>query len=940
MKLFVLSVISFVLFFGLCSSSIAQVNQDVQMQLDSFVVLNAGINTLDIQLQNNGSTDFEGIIQLDLPQELNSLSGTQVTVHISAGKKRFLSVKLRSNALYTLKGRTFPVKLIDHRGEILMQKMVDIEVPEKRSVVIQNNSEMQYLRQIGDSVYVRMRVINSGTTDEQIRLLLSSPDRVGDRDFQSISMLLPSGKDSLIQVGFVVEKYMLDLPQYTVRVSAMYENSDVFGNFTILFSNIASNRNYQRMFNFDNNAAVYSRNYIDLQVNNLLEEQRMYYLRSEGEYRTHEGKIRYSAYVNQMSDLASRPNVNSTFVEYERKNTTVTLGNLQESLDAPLYGRGVKVAFRDSIKYDVLEAGIVEKSNDLLGFYGISNPGFTAFTRLVLGDQQSERKRYEGQAYYDNNKMDSTESILWTNTFDLLRQELADKIQIRGFLAGGVNRYWGELESGDGVQPSAAMGVKLNGRSRRWTYSSDNFFSTAYYTGNRRGALQLSQRVNRSIKKLNYGMGYFYSRYEPEYLNSRFASYSNSTSRLDASLNMPISTFVSLSVQPNYNQENGSYFSQSGILDVSTHSWQLLSSANMRSKNFKHNMFLTMETGLISIRDYTQDEFVLRGNFSYNYGALGLFGSYQKGAFQAYEVLNSLLLDRPVGNRLSFGASYGGNILQKKLAWNANIMSNLSSDFGNSYNTNINTSYRVLKNTLLTGVFQYSYTKGVTGYNYDFTNLCVGFRQNLKSQNLDRPAIKTGNLKVFCFYDNNSNNIFDEGDEAATGYGFMVREILFVTDRRGNASFKKMPYGEYTLFFPLYSGYQAISKLLLMNRNSMEIEIPLQKVGTAKGRVSLEYDANLSLSTNLELDIYKVVAKNQNDKTFEAHTDQKGEFQLSLPQGDYTFYLDNANFPENIFIEDNARSGKVEIGKTLILDVFQLNVKSKKIEVKRFGTKP
>lgn len=910
------------------------------MQLDSSVVLNVGINTLDIQLQNNGDMDFEGIVQLDLPQELNSLSGTQVAVRILAGKKRFLSVKLRSNALYSLKGRTFPVKLLDYQGETLLQKTVDIEVPEKRSVLVQNNSEMQYLRQIGDSVYVRLRAINNGTTDEQIRLLFSSPDRVGNRDFQAISMLLPSGRDSLIQVGFVVEKYMLDLPQYTVRVSGIYENSDVFGNFTVLFSNVASNRNYQRMFNFDNNAAVYSRNYIDVQVNNLLEEQRMYYLRSEGEYRLHDGKIRYSAYVNQMGDLESKPNINSTFVEYERRNTTVTLGNLQESLEAPLYGRGVKVAFQDSMKYDLLEAGIVERSNDLLGFYGIRNPGFTAFTRLVLGDQQPERKRYEGQAYYDNNRMDSTESLLWTNTFDLLRQGLADKVQIKGFLAGGVNRYWGEMAKGDGVQPSSAFGVKLNGRSRRWTYSSDNFFSTAYYTGNRRGALQLSQRVNRSIKKANYGMGYFYSRYEPEYLNSRFVSYSNSNSRLDMNLHMPVSTFVSLSVQPSYNHEGGSYFSQSGILDVSTRSWQLLSSANMRSKNFKHNMFFTMETGLISIRDYTQDEFVLRGNFSYNYGALSLFGSYQKGAFQAYEVLNSLLLDRAVGNRLSFGASYGGNILQKKLAWNANVMSNLSTDFGNSYNTNINTSYRVLKNTLLTGVFQYSYTKGVTGYNYDFTNLRVGLRQNLKGQNLDRPAIKAGNLKVFCFYDNNNNDIFDEGDEVATGYGFMVRNILFVTDRRGNASFKKMPYGEYTLFFPLYNGYQAISKSLLMNRNSMEIEIPLQKAGGAKGRVSLEYDANLSLSTNLALDIYKVIAKDRNGKTFEAYTDRNGEFQISLPQGDYTFYLDNASFPENIFIEDNVRSGKVEIGKTLELDVFQLNVKSKKIEVKRFGSKP
>src|SRR5690606_22554552 len=173
-------------------------------------------------------------------------------------------------------------------------------------------------------------------------------------------------------------------------------------------------------------------------------------------------------------------------------------------------------------------------------------------------------------------------------------------------------------------------------------------------------------------------------------------------------------------------------------------------------------------------------------------------------------------------------------LIQKKLSWNAGLSTSLTSNFGNAYTTNIGANYRMTKNTLLTGAFRYNYSSGPTGFPYEFANVRLGIRQNLKSQDLDKPSVPTGTLRIFCYYDDNNNGLFDEGDKVASGYGFMVRNIHFVTDQNGRSSFKKVPYGEYMLFFPASKGYRGVSRSVSIHSRSVDIAVPLQKVSLVK----------------------------------------------------------------------------------------------------------
>lgn len=915
----------------------AQESTPVQAHIMPNLILQPGVNSLEVELQNISSASFEGYITLELPQDLVSLSTSRIAVRIAPWKKRFLSLKLRSQALSTLKGKSLHVLLHQQDGRKVWSTKVNLDVADKRSVQLQDNSGMQYLRNVGDSVEILLRVINTGTTDENIKIVLSSPDRVGKTVFRQIDLSLQSGRDTVLRHAFLVERYMMGLSQYTVRVAGIYDNNDVFGNLNLLYANITSNRNFQQMFAPDRDYSGYNPNYLELRVSNILDQQQSYNLFSEGTYRLLGGRIRYAATANRWGGDA-RWNVNNTYLEYEKDRHTITLGNIQESLEAPFYGRGGTYAYQDTAGDQRVSVGLVQRIPDLLGHYGEYNPGFTAFARLQLAEERSEGKRYEGQLLFDNNRIDSLSSILWTNRFDIIRPIDANALRLEGFLGAGVQQYHGGYGS-EATTPSFAAGLKMNKRTLGWDISSDNYYSTGYFPGNRRGTVQLTQRINRRLRQLGLGLGYSYTDYNPQYINPYFHTFKSGMSKWDAQFSLPLSSFGQLSVVPSYSLEHADYMLQNDLINLSSHSALVLASISLRSKNLKHNLFLTVEGGEMTFTEPSSRSFVVRTDFSYNYERLGVFGNYQNGPFQIYDMMSALVVGQDFGKRYLLGARYQGDLLQRKITWNTSVSGQVNQGWGRSFNGNIQGQYRLNKSTQLQTVFQYIYNVGVTNYRYDYTNLQIGVRQQFKQQNLNHTGEKTGNLTVFCYYDNNGNDIFDAGDEKAINYEFMVRNILFVTDKNGTSTFKKMPFGSYMLFFPLKNQYQGSSRVVDITRGATRLEVALHKVGTVYGQLLLDYDPALNLSTSTRLDIYSVVARSTQGKVFTVTSDSRGNFEFHLPEGEYTIYLDTAHFPEHVYTDQSASIVKVEVGGELRLESFLLQVKSKKVDVKRFGQK-
>lgn len=916
----------------------AQEGDAIHWKVIPNLTLQQGINSLDIELQNVGANAFVGYITLDLPPGLTSLGASRIAVQIEADKKRFLSIKLRPETVSQLKGRSLGVLLFEKRGQQINRKQVVLEVPDKRSVQLQDNSSVQYLRHIGDSIHMQLRVINTGTTDETLKVLLSSPDRVGKVTFQEIDVRLAAGSDTLLKRSFVVERYMMNLAQYTINVAGIYDNSDTFGNLSLLYSNIASDRNYQQMFAQNQRFSSYNPNYIALRVANILDQQQSYNFLSEGSYRLAGGRVRYGASVNRWGG-DSRWNVNNTFLEYQKGRHGVTVGNIQESLEAPFYGRGATYSYQDTATKQILSVGLIERTHDLLGYYANNNPGFTAFARVQLADQDSEQKRYEGQIIYDQNGIDSVSSVMWTNRFDMIKPRHAESMRLEGFLGLGVQQGNGLYRVGDETMPSLAAGIKMNQQLRRWSYSSDNYYSTGYFPGNRRGAVQLNQRVNRRFRNLDLGLAYSYSDYRPQYLSSLYRGFRSGMSKWSAQFSFPFSPSGQISIIPSYNKEYADYMIYDDFVKLSSRSALIQSSISLRSKNLKHSLFLTVDGGDMSLDRLETHHFVFRTDLSYNYGRMGVFGGYQKGPFQVYDIMSAFVLGREIGERYSLGMRYQGDLLQRKITWNTSVNGQINEGGGKSFNGSLLAEYRVAKQTHLQTTLQYMYNMGVTDYRYYNANLQLGVRQQFRAQDLGRTADKLGNLNVFCYYDNNGNEIFDAGDEKAVDYGFMVRNILFVTNKIGEATFKKMPYGSYMLFFPLKNQYQGNSRTIDIDRKNIDLEVALQKVGRVSGQLLLDYDPALNMPTNTQMDMYTITARNENGRLYKSRSDARGVYDFHLPEGSYLIYPDIDSFPPHVYLDGAIPSIRVSAGKELKIDPFYLKVKLKKVDVKRFGNK-
>ncbi|SFS61101.1 hypothetical protein [Sphingobacterium wenxiniae] len=900
-------------------------------------VVEGTLLSIDLGLSNLSESDFQGYWEVKAPQGLSTISPERIPVEVQRGKKRFMTLRFKVNQIAGMQGQAVRFILHQNDGTEVLSKSVRLNVPEKRHLTLQNHSEIQFFKQVGDSIRIRIQVNNNGSTDEDIRLVLSTPDRIGKREFQIIPIQLPAGADSLIQYSFVVEKYMMNLPQYNLHVAGIYANDDVFGNLTLSFNNLTSSRNYQNLSAIPIQSLSYNRNYVELMMTNALSQNPNYYLRSQGSYWAAHGKLNYQLNINQFGNFHNSPNINNTFLQYERNNTEITLGNIQENTEASVFGRGVKLSFKDTANFNQYTVGVVEKSADLLGLYnGAVSPGVTAYLRTQLAQEHPESKSYDGLLYYDYSAFDSTTNLLFSNRFDILGKQQSERTRLQGFVAGGVAYYNSNQNSIS--QPSAALGLKLNTQLGKWLFDSDNFYSSPYFTGNRRGMLQFVQRISRRFNSTNLSAGYQYFNFSPKFVNPRFQPMDNSNERIDVTVFHPLSRLLSLTLQPNYQRESGTFIYGTESAQVSKQAWQLGSIINFRSPNLKHSLFANTEVGFVNLVGAPSNNFALRTNMTYNWGAWNVYGSYQTGTFQIYELYNSLFFHIPLCDRYTLGSSYLGHLFQQRLQWSSQLMGNLSKSFGNSYGGNLNLNWRLPRNTIATAHFQYTLTEGITGYRYSYNNLQLGVRQNLRSQPMDKQPVKEGDIHVFCFYDTNHNGRYDEGDQPAPAYTLLINNVMFNTDKKGNVTFKKVPYGQYQVFSPLRDNYQAVSQTITVASRKVQIQVPLQQVGTLRGKVLIQYDPARSMEADLSLSNYAIIARNQEGQLFHTHTNEFGEYSLKLPSGDYDIYLDETKLAQHIFIQHNIRPVRIEIGKVHDISPFELEVKAKQAEVKRFGT--
>ena len=915
--------------------------QKLKWNIESPLKVERGLNTISFSLENLDQTDLSGHFEIDLPKGFTILGAATIQASIPGKATRYFTFRAQVNNLSLVSDTKINILLKDKEGKLVSQRALDIKIPRFRKITITDQTPLQTFRLQGDSIHIKLNIQNEGTVEENFKIVLSSPNRYGKTVFKEFSMFLLPGTDSVLVYSFIVERYMTNLSQYLVRVTGINDQDDPFGNVQLAFYNRSSSRDFNANDAMRNNLWQTTGNNLELRVSNIFNQQQNYSMYSTGEYETKTGAIRYGVNMANWQGL-DRIFVTNTYLELEHNRHQITAGNLQESLESTFYGRGMKYAFLDTAKGTAVDFGVSDNSNELLSSYQLgSGIPLTAFARLRLGELKKDRKFYDGQVIFNRNTIDTTGFLLWTNSFDISPKK--EKSSIVGFVGAGTAFHL--VRNDEKYQQNAiALGWKTTQEWNKMRFLMDYFYSTPYYPGNRRGVTQLQHRVSYPLGRWQGAVGYNFHAFTPKSLTYYSSNFKNRQQRLEAQFTGSTrkgNAFITLS--PSYNTENASYSFSNIPFELSSKSYLLQTNGQYFSANRKHNINILAEGGYINVNNPNQTdnnssgETALRMDATYGYGQIRFMGGFQKGTFQLYELFNSILYNTSLSTQYSFGVQASGAFLGDKVKWNLNNTGRYSKLWGFNVLNVGSIDYQLKKTTRISMQGQFTYTKGLSNNPYTYNNVQMVVKQQLPSGKIINKKPQ-GNVKMFIFYDNNYNGVYDQGDAVASNYNLMFGSVSFSTNNKGQAVYKNIPFGDYVIFTPPINNYSAKSKVVNVDSKSVNVQVALQQVSTLNGEIILEYNPAFDLTVNTNLSGYRVLAEASDGVIYTAETDETGKFILQVPRGKYIISLDKNSFAENVLTEEKSIEVELQIGEKLKTRPFILKAKKKNIEIKRFGS--
>lgn len=900
------------------------------------------IVSLTLSITNDAAENFHGTVRMTGSPGVRILGDSERVIELSPTGKRFLPVQVRIDQEATPGDAFVKIAVSDQKDQVVAEINSELSVRRVRNVFMQALSHRELMRHPGDSIHLPMYVKNVGNTEETIRILTSMPVSQGSpaREFTVAEVTLTPAMDTTIHMRFIVDDRMFSYAQLYVNVTGLYSDMEVFGNATVSLQNVASRRSYvHQLPEYD----IWARehNQISLSTRNPFQGQPTWHLQGRAVHQLGDGKaLSYHLNVHQWGQNQT-PSINNTWIRWDRNNRGFTVGNISESLEKYIFGRGIKVHFGDVTRNWTTEAGIVDKGYNLVGQNASEQwfDGYSAFVRSRHGMENNKGLRYSTLALYDRDPYENSESALYANTLDWIPGNGHRHTFAQFHFGAGLSRPLSSVSNGDRpLKPSLATGLIFNTQFGHYTLTSSNYYSSSYYPGTRRGMLQLNQRLTRNVGQTTLWAGHYHSDYEPSYLTTPNANAIYFfQSRVEVGLSQPWGPFMTVSISPRFEREKGRYFYRSVQPELlGQRSVKLQALWSWRSRDSKHFSSITQEAGWLTDSDFDANlRLHYRGTIAYSFQRLQLLGLYQYGFASISDHLSIGQWAR-TPYRASLDLSWSGYFFNKRLQ--ADLGASVFQDdlTGGGLAANNRLQYNFNRTAFFAHNQWFRYRRN------DFVSAPVIYTQMGIIQKLpdhaQRSAAKKGKMTLTLFYDHNHNGVFDEGDELAVGKSILIDNTLFLSNAKGIIQYTRVPYERYRLRIPVEDGWYAPERHIVLQKRHLQMEVPLQRSGTLRGKVIFDYDPRLSMETNTALEGFSITATSANGTSFSSRTDSYGRFLLFLPVGEYEIFLNEQEFPNHVFSKNSKQRIRIDAGKVVELPDFELNIEQKSIEVKRFGT--
>ncbi|MFD2432227.1 hypothetical protein ACFSO9_00930 [Mesonia maritima] len=734
--------------------------------------------------------------------------------------------------------------LLNAEKQLLHSEKISVNVEERKMIRFYLNNENLIFENIGDTLSYEVRIDNLGNTKQRINLLSRFPKTPTSDQLERKRIEIESFHDTIIKLTQIVDKKMLKLDDFEISLKALYDNGDIFGTGRIHVNSVKQSRRYQEdLKQYDPNS--FAQNNIVSFSGQKSRDNYQYFFYANNQFQLKKGTIQSNIDLNwwQTNELLL---VRNTWVKYDSDHIGVKAGNLFRSDVVNLIGRGVEGYYKDNHD-NRLEIGGLNKSytliNNTQNSYG--NAGWVDFSRK--GGWLKDG--YNVSMIYDDDPNQDYKLYIGTAQTNIINKE---KLKLKA--STSVSRS--ELHSNDSIsKDGAAAELIFFAKKGRFTFNSNNYASSGYYAGLRKGALNFTERLTYNADKFNFWGLYNYLRFDPKQLNPDYFTLRDFTTvQYSLGVSRRMKKF-SISLVPNYYIEE-----RSGLLGSGTNLEKHQLKAKRVSINASYNDAISQqnisfnwEGGYYSTDLTNEEKPHFKFNLNYNWKFFNLSAYYQYNSFFLGEVFSKIRFNTTDKYEiLNLVPTLQKSFFDNKLQIRGGV-SYTSSTFTDPYlQLNGRIDYQLPANF---NVYFSTFMSDFSTSYYNTSTMQFGVIKRFSKLKIDE---KRHDLKVYVYYNNQNDSLVRK---PAAGELLLVNGKAFRTNDKGMIRYKRLPEDSYNIhIFNTKEWYAADQTVDLID--DTEIIIGMDKTVTVKGNVSYK-SSELSYNVPRELSSLTVTLINQ-----------------------------------------------------------------------------